>query len=337
MSCLITMGMTNDRAWERKSNGLNGSVIYRLAQSASDPQTIYAATNKGVYVSLNSGKEFKALRGTQTLAKRIYDLHVPPEDDQIMYLATDQGLFQGNINGQSAQWQRIFYAGDAQERTCRSVIQYAGVLYVGTLKGIFYQQKGQNTWHRLESFPQEPVHLIDVDASSLYIAASTDVYRFDAPQRSLTKIFSQGFKAEQEETFESEEDSEGSVDIAGGAIKSLTVATPQLIVGTSAGIFVSTDRGAHWQSIPSQTLPLNHLTQVISHGLVPEGLVPEGTYPDKHDQISLRFDQPALRPAQSEGLPGLVAGTQKGAFLYEGGRWAPLYQGMGTNVINDLV
>jgi len=80
-------------SWTESSAGLETPFVNALAASPASPETVYAATDVGVYVSEDHGASWSPLSGWLPDEAVVYSLVVDPENPGVLYAATPQGVF----------------------------------------------------------------------------------------------------------------------------------------------------------------------------------------------------------------------------------------------------
>jgi ligand-binding sensor domain-containing protein len=116
---------TLQSAW----TGLAGHTIYQLTTSATRVNTtlrmsVFAATNKGLYRSLDSGRTWNILGVPND---DVYDMALITEDASTLILASDKGVQRSSNSG--ASWQVMTFpitiVTTASSSSTRSTVQYS--------------------------------------------------------------------------------------------------------------------------------------------------------------------------------------------------------------------
>jgi len=123
------------------SHGPEGGSVAALAVDPADDATVYAATNQGVYKSVNAGELWKPMTsGLSDLS--ISALLIAPEDHSKIYAGTTTGnVFQSLDAGQT--WTGLGRAGD---RRIRSLAATPRAIYAGTEAGLWRSRDGGANW-----------------------------------------------------------------------------------------------------------------------------------------------------------------------------------------------
>jgi len=340
----ILSGFDSRRAvWKKMSSGINESAVSAVAVDPVQPGLVVAGTDKAAYFSKDSGRSFQSIPRLSGEFSKINDIHFDPWERGAVYLATDNGLYAGNI-GQNT-WQRVFAGRDADARISFAVLTDQENIYVGTADGLRYKERGEVDWR---SFPGElsmgPVYRLAVDDRFLYAVTGTHLYRVDRQDGAARKIFTAGL-SQDENGMENGTEVEGFVSVR--LIKDLGILTdpgPLLFLASERGIFFSIDRGDSWTRIPGDGLPLKDITALTvtggrenSHGAqVQPGPVEAPALYGAGPEESLPADGLPAPYSENTFTGQIYAATTEGVFVQEGRHWPRLYAGMETNTVNDL-
>lgn len=301
--------------WRKAGGGIYESDVRALAIHPLNESVIYAGTAKALYKSNNRGRDYRSVFQPDGESKEVNFIYVPPDKPQAVYAATDAGLYESTDEGE--RWQRIYYDSDEQSRKCLSVIQDEAHLYLATSRGLRRKALSQTIWQTLEGEVGDmPVYHMVQDKDFIYLAADRRLYRMHKQARQYAAVFSVGIRDipngdnTSDETFDPGDHS---------VIRSLHLARDgRLFLASSKGIYLSVDQGQQWQPIAAGPLPLDEMTSLVSLEIPPTS----------HGEHCPSGDIRCVR---------LLAGTKKGAFVFEDGRWMPLYEGMETNQVNHLI
>ncbi len=306
----------NSMVWQKSGFGIYESDIRDLAVDPTNSSLIYAATSRAVYKSQNKGKNFKAIlfKGEQM---GVNDVYIVPEQPEIIYAATDAGLYATQNSGQT--WQKIYSASDEDTRRSLCVVRDSDELYLGTQTGLYHKYIYEENWHKMKGdLGHDPIYHCAQEKDFLYFATHRALFRLNKFSLRLKQVFATGIGGLQNE----EEDAEfGAAPVGSEFIKFVHVVDepePALFLASSNGIEVSHNHGESFQRIPTGQIPLENLTSLIA-------------------LLSIR---PATVNQCLQGRDvcyALLAGTKEGAFFYTDEKWTPIYKGLETNVIQDLM
>ncbi|MBI3616708.1 MAG: hypothetical protein HY210_00565, partial [Candidatus Omnitrophica bacterium] len=296
--CLTTFGFSYQSAtWQKAGSGIYEPVVLKLAVHPHDPSIIFAATDKALYRSSDGGKHYRSVFQTSG----INDIYI---DSQNIDLATDAGLYFSPDAG--GRWQRTYYSSDEQSRKCLALLRAGETLYLGTGGGLFYKPLEGKNWVSVgNELSRKPVNHIASGGHFIYFATDDAVYDLDRKTSGYSRIFTagsaRGTAADESESVSEEETARPLVRFVRVAQDDDTT----VYVATARGIYLSGDGGRHWRLLANPPVALETLNAFVLLG-------------EEEDRR-------------------LLVGTKRGAFLFDDGRWTPMYQGMETNAMNDLV
>ncbi len=292
--------------WQRIGSGIYEPAVAKLAIHPHDPSLIFAATNKALYKSSDGGKHYQSVFQASGEFEGINDIYIDPNQPQNIYAATDAGLYFSSDVGE--HWQRGYYSSDEQSRKCLALLRAGETLYLGTGGGLFYRSVDEVNWSAVgNELSRKAVNHIASGEHFIYFATDDAVYDLDRKTSSYSRIFTAGSRPTIV-TDENESVPESEGEITQPLVRFVRVAQDDdtiLYVATSRGIYLSGDQGQHWRLLANPPVDLETLNAFVVLG-------------EEEDQR-------------------LLVGTKRGAFLFDDGRWTPLYQGMETNAMNDVV
>ncbi len=301
--------------WHKASDGIYESDVRTLAIHPLNESVIFAGTAKALYKSNNRGRDYQSILQPAGESKTINFIYVSQGRPQGVYAATDAGLYESLDEGES--WQRIYYDSHEEDGKCLSVVQDEKHLYAATSRGLRRKALSQTTWQTLEGeLGDRTVYHMAGDKNFIYLATDRQVYRLHKKTRQYAAVFSAGIRdiPNGDDTFD-ETSASGDHSI----IRSIHLARDgRLFLASSKGIYSSVDHGQKWQPLAAGPLPLDEITSLVSLEISPAS----------HGKQC---------PAGGTSCVRLLAGTKKGAFVFEDGQWTPLYAGMETNQVNHLI
>ncbi|MCK5178414.1 MAG: hypothetical protein KAR32_02710, partial [Candidatus Omnitrophica bacterium] len=306
------LGFSGDSfVWNKNGQGTYEYDVQKLLVDPMNDAHIYAGTSKALYKSIDNGRNYRMILRLSGEPKGVNDIFIPSDDSEIVYAATDAGLYESLDGGKA--WKRIYFSSDAKVQRCLSVIRYGDMIYLGTQKGLFYKRRREAQWNQVkEGLDDDPVYHIVQDGRFLYASTLQAVFRLEKKTRKLQKIFSLGIGKSFDTGNALDKISTGVRDQSIKFIEVLDFRPPHILVATTQGIYLSSDNGAGRDSLPTGNIALEDLTSLLVLG-----------------------GEKGCRQSLSECLK-LMAGTKKGVFFLNDGKWMPVYKGMETNEINSL-
>ncbi|HLA77412.1 MAG TPA: hypothetical protein VJU18_07530 [Vicinamibacteria bacterium] len=85
------------QSWSPSNDGLETLFVNTLTRSPSDPDTIYAATDAGAYISEDRGASWAPVAGWFDADTIVYSLVVDPLNPGVLYAATPEGVFRWEL------------------------------------------------------------------------------------------------------------------------------------------------------------------------------------------------------------------------------------------------
>ncbi len=296
--------MAQDKlVWERISSGLSESNIQIILPADN---RFLVATQQALYQKSPQSFLFRNLTSWPVSARMINDVEIG--EDNAVYAATDQGVFEYSINHQ--QFKKVFTSSDQEENRCLSVLVDDEEIFLGTAKGIFIKDHEKQYWQKLNGeLSRAFVRWMEQDERLVWAAGDHEVFEIRKSDLTYRKIFSSGFRRENDQGNDEfvAEDRAANKILAFTRQKNLAY----LFVATNRGIYRSKNNGETWEALPSVELPLNEITS----------LVVSAANTDADDHL----------------LYSIYVGTQKGVYVFQNQRWQPIYQGMEALHVNHLV
>lgn len=296
-ACFTADASPRSIIWQKSSNGILESAVSLVAVHPHDASVIFVATDKALYRSSDGAGQFVAVFSPPGESQGINALYIDPDQPQDIYAATDAGLYFSPNSG--THWQRIYYSSDEAARKCLSLARFDDTIYLGTQRGLFYKATPEENWSPVSNeLSGKPIYHIAHNKSFLYLTTDDTLYNLDRRTNSYTQVFT--LEGRLLEDLPEEEAPEPLIYFA----RVTDSKDSAMYIATTRGIYLSDDDGQHWQSLTKPPVVLETLTAFVVLGKAPKR----------------RF----------------LVGTKRGAFLFEDGQWASLYQGMETNGVNDL-
>ena len=134
--------------WTRVGPGPAERQVIGLTCDPGPPETLWAATNIGLFRSIDGGASWEAA-GTglpMTYAKRI-----TRAADATLYASTNDGIFKSTDHGKS--WSVISDEAMGASNLLAIDPTNPAILYAGDLRGGFKSEDGGTTWHVLPQVP----------------------------------------------------------------------------------------------------------------------------------------------------------------------------------------
>ncbi|HOD12134.1 MAG TPA: hypothetical protein PLO93_04640 [Candidatus Omnitrophota bacterium] len=244
--------------WKKISHGISETEVTRIAIAPDDANALLVSTPRAVYRSHGISGYLASLylEGNKRAVNDIYTDFI----QKVAFIATDKGLFQSRDAGVS--WQRIYACERSREEECLSVAMFETEIFLGTTRGLFVLSKDESRWKIFHSvFQDKPIVHIAKDGQHLYISTDREVFRIEPLGGDVREIFS--VLSREKEESDDEETTGLARSIYGIAVAS-SRGLSRIWIASSRGIFVSSDFGRSWQSIPRDSIPIGEITSLTA-------------------------------------------------------------------------
>ena len=312
----VSFGFSTDLSvWSKIGQGIYEADIRSIKIDPINDERIYVGTSKALYRSIDKGRNYQIILRPSGEQKGVNDIYITNDRLQIIYAATDSGLYESTNDG--ATWSRIYYSSDKASRQCLSIARHDDVIYVGTHKGLFRKTDQKSSWHKVkEGLDNRSVYQIVQNEDSLYFVTSRTLFGLDKQSYTIQTLFSVGIG----------EDHGGNGRLDEAAIirenqfikfaTTSTVSQSYLFAASTKGIYFSTDQGQNWRRLPTANLAVDDITAIL--------VLEDSNLFQKNCSETL---QECMK---------ILIGTRRGVFFLSHGKWMPLYKGMETNQISYL-
>ncbi|MFC1594287.1 WD40/YVTN/BNR-like repeat-containing protein [Candidatus Omnitrophota bacterium] len=234
--------------WQQHSIGIQEREINCIGLDPHNPQTLYIGTNRAIYKTEDSGKNWKSLLripGSNTSVNFIY---VDVYDADWIYAATTAGLFKSKDSGRT--WKEIYNSVE-----CLSIA--AGTddeLYVGTEAGLVVSWDSEKNWQEISGVLRSAyISFITVVEDQIYVVTDTGLFRVDNDIDTAQRIFVATQSTDDEfNVFEDESATGNYSDITQVSVDPLD--SERIYFSSSSGIFLSLDQGVSWERLSTQGL-----------------------------------------------------------------------------------
>lgn len=170
--------------WSAIRGKISGSPVEVMIHP-KDPQRIYLATEKGVYLSAadEAWRRLFSLSGKH----QIYTLYISPLNPNQIYVGSSRGLY---VSGDSGKHWKVIYEGTGyvDKAVFTVTMDDQARLWIGTAKGILSRGSGENGWIKEEGAPDVAVHKGIFLAPSKRLLFLTERGIYARTQRAISEV-----------------------------------------------------------------------------------------------------------------------------------------------------
>ncbi|MBN1912835.1 MAG: hypothetical protein JW788_00385, partial [Candidatus Omnitrophica bacterium] len=288
-------------SWQDMSAGISG--VNSVLIHPVDPRIIYTATDKGVFLSRDSGANWRNVLFTRGSSRRVNQLSFYPGDDDKLYAATENGFFYSPDRGKS--WKRIFRGKNYLENACVAAIVLPSGIFLGTRAGLFISKDNGKSWYkRGADLGKSNILAIACgrkDPATIYVVCARGLYISRDAGLSWKRVFLSRLGSDAQSEEEPEDDEGGSDSDYPGHCAVESDRQGNIYLAISARLYKSQDQGVSWDLF-------------AGYGLIGG---------------DIRF-------LLAGGSSDLYAATKSGVFRFEGLRWQELSLGLYAGEVNSL-
>lgn len=258
--------------WRRLEIRSASSDIRAIALDSNNPGIIYAATEEGLYKTLDRGKSWKS--SGAGLIKEVNFIYIDRSNSDIIYAAAKNGLFRSQDSGMN--WQRIFLGKDALERDVASVELISAAsksIFIGTKSGMFFSPINRIIWQKISGKLTDANISFIISApdnpEGLFVVSGKGLFKSDDRLSSYERLYS-GFNPEPQDTANDTDSSEEEPYTEDSFLKHLAFDpdnSDKLYLSGREGLLLSQDGGKSWQKRIFSGL----LDEKINYALIARG------------------------------------------------------------------
>ena len=259
-------------SWRRLEIISASSDIRAIALDSNNPGIIYAATEEGLYKTLDRGKSWES--SGAGLIKEVNFIYIDRSNPDVIYAAAKNGLFRSRDSGMS--WQRIFLGKDALERDVTSIeLIFAPPksIFIGTKSGVFFSPINRIIWQKISGKLTDANISFIVSAldnpEGLFVVSGQGLFKSDNRLSSYERLYS-GFNSESEDAAADIDSSEEEPYVEESFLKHLAFDpdnSDKLYLSGREGLLLSQDAGKSWQKRIFSGL----LDEKINYALIARG------------------------------------------------------------------
>lgn len=169
----VILSSDGGRTWEARDDGLPSQQVYALALAPDRPDSIYAATRKGVWASEDAGLSWRHLTAARTEIGKVTSLLIDPYRPEVLYAGTWRRAYRSDDRGVS--WRGIFegMALDSEVFSLRPGPRGEGDLWASTCGWVYHGRDRGARWSRHTSgLPERRTPSFEVLADGTLLAGT---------------------------------------------------------------------------------------------------------------------------------------------------------------------
>lgn len=242
------------------------------------------------------------------------DVAINPKNPSQYFLATNQGLYKSANKGKN--WRLIFRGHDKNSKNINSITFHNKSLFLGTEDGVFiFDFVNSKSKAFGEVSLNEGVDDLISYQGILYVLVKNKIYGIDTDKYVTREYLLPTFEGDSAEELSEFYDDEVDDNLS-SIIRFVHLGFSNRIGAiTPKGYFIFDAKEDAWKKSVISGLPHHEINVIIEVSQSGHGFC------DKNEPLC------TLQ----------IAGTRRGAFFLKNQRWIPMYGGMTTNVINDMV
>ena len=240
--------------WQRLEISANVSQTRAIAIAPDNPDIIYIGSQKGLYQSIDKGKNWKLL--APGFVSKINYIYIDKQNSKTVYAGSRDGLFRSQDAGNS--WEKIFHGKDAFEQNVLSIAASSGPfknLYLATARGLFFSLIDSLIWQKaggkltdagIISLSESPL-----DADTLYIVSNKGLFKAKERLSSYERLYS-AFNSESEDATTDIDSGEEEITPQDYFLSHLAFDPfnyNKLYLGSKKGLLFSQDNGKSWNKL----------------------------------------------------------------------------------------
>lgn len=139
------------KTW-KESKDLKNEAIHAMTQSAKDPETLFAGTKNGIYLSSNSGDDWRRIE-SETMPLDINSMAVDPRNTNTIYAGTTWRPYKSTDSGKS--W-RLIKNGLIDDSDVFAITVNStdnDHLIASACSGIYESLNGGENWKKIQGIP----------------------------------------------------------------------------------------------------------------------------------------------------------------------------------------
>ena len=227
--------------WQRISPESSGEIknIESIAIHPTNPDVIYAGTWHLPWKTVDGGKSWHNIKNGVIDDSDVFSIIIDPAQPQTVYASACSGIYKSESGGESFHKIQGIPFSARRTRILRQDPNHPAVVYAGTTEGLWKTGDAGASWRRITS-PDVIINDVMVDASdSNHVLLATDRSGVMASNNAGTSFEPSNLGFAHRQVAALAVDPEDPSTLYAGLVNDKQY----------GGVFVTHDRGAHWQQM----------------------------------------------------------------------------------------
>jgi len=254
--------LAEELSWE--NIGRDNLNCQAFLVNVADGRIIFAGKPGSILKTDNAGKSWRRVLAVKTSGGKINALAAAKDNANVVYAATDNGLYRSSDLGE--RWERVFRGKAELENQCISVLGIAQSIFVGTQAGLFISRDYGRSWHK-QSIGIQSGKILNIESSRgqnavIYLAASSGIFKSLDFGKSWERIFVSNSRREVNAEMISDGADQADWLTEINFVKTGIYNGDQLYLSSARGVYCSLNQGQNWEKLTEYGL-LNRDVKMI--------------------------------------------------------------------------
>ncbi len=328
LSFMLCPAISVRAEWTNLSKNLGETDVQAVAIDPMDSKTLYAASQRRIYKSIDTGEHWKEVLGTSGTDDTIHFILVDTKDARRVFVASERGIQFSPDAGKN--W-NFFYRGigdKAKGVYCLSLDGESSILWAGTAKGLVKIADQGHTAKIVEGIPFIHVFSILVlpgePLEKIWVTSEKGIYKSEDAGAHWQRVFVEVGKAGEN----SEETSLSQFQIeeltASPVMSNLIPFSDQqaLLAASSKGILEGAKNDDAWRELKNSNLPDRKINYIAGSPQTFYAATDRGVFRWEEQSKTFKDISEGLESkevkmlAYHAGSGDLFAATRKGVFCF---------------------
>jgi len=308
-----------EAVWRSSGAGISENRITSICVMKGAPGILLAGTNKGIYRSTDSGKNWERVFMVKGQSSYVNAIHADQEYGQEIFAATSDGLYVSKDNG--SKWQISFKGKDELQRNVVDIIidKNSKKIFIATKRGLFYSKDKGRNWSAENTFRNKEVASLAVNNGNVYVCVQDGVYCKIKNSNLWDRVYVA--KAyENEDPIEDSDNGDFDEEERVKKLKQVVISNDSVYLATDKGILVTKSNERNWSFLTDEGLLAENIKYILPiketiFAATDKGIFYFNTKRGKWDSISTGLMTPKVNKIVIFKNDKLLAATEKGIYI----------------------